>query len=165
MPTRKRTRKQIYKSTINVGDTEMRKQEERIERIDRVASFSTDIVGISIMVFILVSIFSSIVAWWFWDTWQLGIAVGAFFAGSNTVSNMTFGGIQDSIAQSLGLSRTTILSLQSVGGAMGNMVCINNIVAVCSIVGILDKEGYILKRTVIPMIIYGLIAACVAYFL
>ena len=92
-------------------------------------------------------------------------AVGAFFAGSNTVSNMTFGGIQDSIAQSLDLSRTTILSLQSVGGAMGNMVCINNIVAVCSIVGILDKEGYILKRTVIPMIIYGLIAACVAYFL
>jgi lactate permease len=103
------------------------------------------------------------------DNWKyfasyLG-AVGAFFAGSNTVSNMTFGGIQDSIAQSLGLSRTTILSLQSVGGAMGNMVCINNIVAVCSIVGILDKEGYILKRTVIPMIIYGLIAACVAYFL
>jgi len=103
------------------------------------------------------------------DNWKyfasyLG-AIGAFFAGSNTVSNMTFGGIQDSIAQSLGLSRTTILSLQSVGGAMGNMVCINNIVAVCSIVGILDKEGYILKRTVIPMIIYGLIAACAAYFL
>lgn len=103
------------------------------------------------------------------DNWKyfasyLG-AVGAFFAGSNTVSNMTFGGIQDSIAQALGLSRTTILSLQSVGGAMGNMVCINNIVAVCSIVGILDKEGYILKRTVIPMMIYGLVAAMMACFL
>ncbi len=92
-------------------------------------------------------------------------AVGAFFAGSNTVSNMTFGGIQDSIAQTLGLSQTTILSLQSVGGAMGNMVCINNIVAVCSILGILDKEGYILKRTVIPMLIYGLIAAFIACLL
>ena len=99
--------------------------------------------------------------WTFFSSY-LG-AVGAFFAGSNTVSNMTFGGIQDSIAQNLDLSRTTILSLQSVGGAMGNMVCINNIVAVCSILGILDKEGYILKRTVIPMIIYGLIAACVGF--
>ena len=48
---------------------------------------------------------------------------------------------------------------------MGNMVCINNIVAVCSIVGILDKEGYILKRTVIPMMIYGLVAAMMACFL
>ena len=92
-------------------------------------------------------------------------AVGSFFAGSNTVSNMTFGGIQNSIAQTLNLSQTTILALQSVGGAMGNMVCINNIVAVCSIVGILDKEGYILKRTVIPMFVYGLIAAFVACFL
>jgi lactate permease len=92
-------------------------------------------------------------------------SVGAFFAGSNTVSNMTFGGIQDSIAQNLHLSRTTILSLQNVGGAMGNMICINNIVAVCSILGIMNKEGYILKRTFIPMMIYGLIAALLAFFM
>jgi len=92
-------------------------------------------------------------------------AVGAFFAGSNTVSNMTFGGIQDSIAQNLHLSRTTILSLQNVGGAMGNMVCINNIVAVCSILGIMNKEGFILKRTFFPMVIYGLIAAMLAFFI
>jgi lactate permease len=92
-------------------------------------------------------------------------AVGSFFAGSNTVSNLTFGGIQESIAQSLNLDLTTILALQSVGGAMGNMVCINNIVAVCSILGVMAKEGYILKRTVIPMIIYGIIASIISCFL
>jgi len=92
-------------------------------------------------------------------------AIGSFFAGSNTVSNLTFGGIQYSIAQNLGLNVSTILALQSVGGAMGNMVCINNIVAVCSILGIMSKEGYIIKRTVIPMIIYGIIAAIVSCFL
>jgi lactate permease len=105
----------------------------------------------------------------FGRTWQffaayLG-AVGSFFAGSNTVSNLTFGGIQDAIAQSLGLNRTTILSLQSVGGAMGNMVCINNIVAVCSVLGLTNVEGAILKRTVIPMLVYGVIVGVIGFFI
>ncbi len=86
-------------------------------------------------------------------------ALGAFFSGSATVSNLTFGGIQQTIATTVGLQETTILALQSVGGAMGNMVCINNIIAVSTILGISNKEGYIMKRTVIPMIIYGVIAA------
>lgn len=86
-------------------------------------------------------------------------AIGAFFSGSNTVSNLMFAGIQQSIAESAGLNVTTILAMQSVGGAMGNMVCINNVVAVCSILGVLNREGWILKRTVLPMLLYGVIAA------
>lgn len=92
-------------------------------------------------------------------------AIGAFFAGSNTVSNLMFAGIQKTIAESLGLDPTIILAMQSVGGAMGNMVCINNIVAVCSLLGILNKEGAIIKRTVVPMIVYGLIAGVVGFIL
>jgi L-lactate transport len=92
-------------------------------------------------------------------------AIGAFFAGSNTVSNLMFAGIQKSIAETLGLNPTVVLAMQSVGGAMGNMVCINNIVAVCSLLGILNKEGYIIQRTVVPMIIYGLIAGAVGFLL
>jgi len=86
-------------------------------------------------------------------------ALGAFFSGSATVSNLTFGAIQQTIAINVGLPQTTILALQSVGGAMGNMVCINNIIAVSTILGIANKEGYIIKRTVIPMIMYGIVAA------
>ncbi|WP_261858812.1 L-lactate permease [Photobacterium sanguinicancri] len=86
-------------------------------------------------------------------------ALGAFFSGSATVSNLTFGAIQQTIAMNVGLPQTTILALQSVGGAMGNMVCINNIIAVSTILGIANKEGYIIKRTVIPMIAYGIVAA------
>ncbi len=85
-------------------------------------------------------------------------ALGSFFSGSATISNLTFGGIQDSIAQALHLNRNTILALQSTGAAIGNMVCINNIVAVASVLALGNKEGYILKRTVVPMIIYGMIA-------
>jgi lactate permease len=85
-------------------------------------------------------------------------ALGAFFAGSATISNLTFAGIQDSIARTLGFDRTSILALQSVGAALGNMVAISNIVAVSSILSLVNQEGFILKRTVVPLIIYALVA-------
>jgi L-lactate permease len=79
-------------------------------------------------------------------------ALGAFFAGSNTVSNLTFGGIQLSIAKTLGLDVTLIVALQSVGGAMGHMVCLHNIVTVAAILGIpTSKEGEMLRKTFLPM--------------
>ena len=92
-------------------------------------------------------------------------AVGAFFAGSCTISNLTLGPIQDSIATRMGLERTTILALQSVGGAMGNMIAIHNIVAVCSVLGLGNREGEILKQTIGPMLLYGAIAAAMAVIL
>ncbi|MBF0714192.1 L-lactate permease [Gemella sp. GH3] len=91
-------------------------------------------------------------------------SIGAFFSGSNTISNLIFGGVQQSIAQSTGLSVGTILAMQSVGGAMGNMTCINNIIAACSVSNVHNEEGNIMKRTAIPMITYGIIAAIVATF-
>lgn len=89
-------------------------------------------------------------------------ALGSFFSGSCTVSNLTFAPIQNSIAQTIQLDRTTILSLQSVGGAMGNMVCIHNIVAVCAILGVYHQEGVILKKTFWPMMVYGIISGAVS---
>ncbi|REG85031.1 L-lactate permease [Marinomonas pollencensis] len=92
-------------------------------------------------------------------------ALGSFFSGSATVSNLTFGGIQQSIAEQVGLSTTLILALQSAGAAMGNMVCINNIIAVSTILGINNKEGFIIKKTIIPMLAYALVAALVGVVL
>jgi lactate permease len=85
-------------------------------------------------------------------------AVGGFFAGSATISNLTFAGVQDSIARTLGFDRTSILALQSVGAAMGNMVAISNIVAVSSILGLVNQDGVILKRMIVPLVVYGLVA-------
>ena len=48
---------------------------------------------------------------------------------------------------------------------MGNMVCLNNIIAVCTILGITNAEGSIIKKTVVPMFIYGVIAAVMALIL
>ncbi|MDE9434460.1 L-lactate permease [Xenorhabdus bovienii] len=92
-------------------------------------------------------------------------ALGSFFSGSNTVSNLTFGGIQYSIALNDGMNANLMLALQSVGGAMGNMICLNNIIAVCSILGIANAEGQIMKKTILPMLVYGVIAAVMALIL
>jgi lactate permease len=85
-------------------------------------------------------------------------ALGSFFSGSATVSNLTFAGIQDSIAHTLGFERSSILALQSIGAAMGTIVSISNVVAVCSILGLVNREGFIIKRASIAVLIYGLVA-------
>ncbi|MBU3023795.1 L-lactate permease [Aestuariibacter sp. A3R04] len=94
-----------------------------------------------------------------WDFFAAFLgALGSFFSGSATISNLTFAAIQASIASQLGLSVTTILAMQSVGAAMGNMVCINNIVAVTSILALNKQDGEILTKTVWVMLLYGTIA-------
>jgi lactate permease len=55
-----------------------------------------------------------------------------------------------------------MLSLQTVGAAMGNMVAIHNIVAVCAVLGLKDQEGAILQKTFIPTLVYGIILAILA---
>ncbi len=85
-------------------------------------------------------------------------ALGTFMAGSNTVSNMLFSLFQYSVAENLEISGVIIVSLQNVGGAIGNMICVHNIIAVCATVGLTGVEGLIIKRNLIPMTIYGLIA-------
>jgi len=80
--------------------------------------------------------------------------LGAFVSGSNTVSDMLFGLFQFGTAAKLGLPTLVILGLQAVGGAVGNMICVNNVVAACSTVGIVGKEGVLIKRNLIPVVIY-----------
>ncbi len=87
--------------------------------------------------------------------------LGAYIAGSNTVSNIMFSGFQFATAGILGLSRTLILSLQVIGGAVGNMICVHNVVAVCATLGIIGKEGIIIKKNLLPSILYGLMAGII----
>jgi len=49
-----------------------------------------------------------------------------------------------------------MVSLQAVGAAAGNMIAIHNIVAASATVGMLGREGNILKKTIIPTIYYVL---------
>ncbi len=84
--------------------------------------------------------------------------LGSFMSGSNTVSNILFSSLQYETADILTLPTVLIVALQVVGGGIGNMVCINNIVAVSATVGITGVEGKVIRRNFIPMVIYSLAA-------
>ncbi|UTV26644.1 L-lactate permease [Photobacterium atrarenae] len=81
-------------------------------------------------------------------------ALGAFIAGSNTVSNMMFSQFQFEVAQTLTISSAAVVALQAVGAAAGNMIAIHNVVAASATVGLLGREGATLRKTVIPTIYY-----------
>ncbi len=92
-------------------------------------------------------------------------ALGSFMAGSNTVSNMLFSLFQFSIADQLGISTILIVSLQNIGGAMGNMICVHNVIAACATVGLVGVEGLLIKRNLIPMAIVGGIVGVIGLIL
>ncbi len=81
-------------------------------------------------------------------------ALGAFIAGSNTVSNMMLSQFQYGVAEQLGQSTSMIVALQAVGAAAGNMIAIHNVVAAAATVGFLGREGAVLSKTIIPTIYY-----------
>lgn len=81
-------------------------------------------------------------------------AMGAFIAGSNTVSNLMFSEFQHSVAMRLHMSGAMIVALQAVGAAAGNMVAIHNVVAASATVGLLGREGQTLRKTVLPTLYY-----------
>jgi lactate permease len=81
-------------------------------------------------------------------------AIGAFIAGSNTVSNLTFALFQFGVGIKTGLSPPLIVALQAVGGAAGNMICIHNIVAASATCGLSGREGALIRMTLIPTLYY-----------
>lgn len=91
-------------------------------------------------------------------------ALGAFIAGSNTVSNLMFSLFQFGVADRLGISGSMIVSLQAVGAAAGNMIAIHNVVAASATVGLLGQEGTTLRKTIIPTIYYIFIIGLMGLF-
>ncbi len=89
--------------------------------------------------------------------------LGAFVSGSATVSMNLFTNLQYNTANVLGLPAVVIVSMQCVGGAIGNMVCINNAVAASATIGTTGREGKLIKMNAIPMVIYALGTVAVVY--
>ena len=82
---------------------------------------------------------------------------GAFVAGSNTVSNMMFSLFQFGVGQRIGVDPTWVVALQAVGGAAGNTICVHNVVAASAVVGLMGKEGAIIRKTLPVFCYYALV--------
>jgi lactate permease len=89
-------------------------------------------------------------------------ALGAAMAGSNTVSNITFSGFQFEAAGEVGVPRQLIVGAQAVGGAIGNLVAIHNLVAALATVGLVGQEGRVMRLNFIVLLYYSLAVGILA---
>jgi lactate permease len=83
-------------------------------------------------------------------------AFGAFIAGSNTVSDILFGTFQFNAAQNIGVPTQIVVGAQAVGGAIGNLVAIHNVVAALAVVGLVGEEGRVIRLELIPLTYYAI---------
>jgi lactate permease len=90
-------------------------------------------------------------------------ALGAFVAGSNTVSNLMFALFQFATALKIGVSPSLVVAAQAVGGAAGNMITVHNVVAASATVGLAGREGALIRKTLIPMTYYCVAAGALAW--
>ncbi len=103
------------------------------------------------------------------ETWPLFSTFvggfGAFVAGSNTISNMTFAEFQYLAALKIDADPGWVTALQAVGGAAGNVICIHNVVAASAVVGMVGREGAVIRKTFLPFVGYALFAGSIGYAL
>lgn len=92
-------------------------------------------------------------------------ALGSFIAGSATFSNLLFADMQQQVAVQAGLPAHLVLALQMLGANAGNMICLLNLVAAASVVGLQGQERQLLKLTIWPMLGYVSLATLLAALL
>ncbi|QZY54083.1 L-lactate permease [Crassaminicella profunda] len=96
-------------------------------------------------------------------------SLGTFIAGTGLGSNVMFGPMHMQAAELLSLNKVVLFSAQNVGGAIGNMICPNNIVAAAATVDTLGQEGEIMKKCIpswlVLVVIYGVAGLLFAHVL
>jgi len=88
--------------------------------------------------------------------------LGTFVTGSATASNILFTDLQSATARQLGLSTVLVLGAQGFGAAVGNIVCPHNIIAGGATVGLQGREGEVLRKTLLPCLLYALLGGVLA---
>ncbi len=117
--------------------------------------------GYAEMPYVLANAISDVAGrtWPMFAPWLGGM--GAAVAGSNTNSNMMFALFQFGVGQRIGFDPGWIIALQAVGGAAGNMICVHNVVAASAVVGLIGREGDVIRKTIIPFCYYVLVTGTV----
>lgn len=77
-------------------------------------------------------------------------SLGAFITGTGLGSNIMFAPMHVEAAMQLGLNAITICAGQNAGAALGNLICPNNVVAAAITVGLIGREGEVMKKVFLP---------------
>jgi len=76
---------------------------------------------------------------------------------------LTFSLFQFATAENIGANQETVVATQAVGGAAGNMITVHNVVAASATLGLLGREGDLIRRTIIPTVYYCVFAGGLSY--
>ncbi|MGH9327886.1 MAG: L-lactate permease [Terriglobia bacterium] len=73
--------------------------------------------------------------------------IACFMTGSDTASNLLFGNLQVAVAHRIGVSPLLLAATNSSGAVMGKMISPQNIAIGVTTVGLVGKEGEVLRTT------------------
>jgi len=91
--------------------------------------------------------------------------LGSFTTNSNLSSNVLFGGLQKDAAELLNLPVAAILAAQTAGGSLGSMISPAKVILGCSTVGLAGKEGLVIRRTSIYVLLISTLVGAVTWLL
>ncbi len=95
--------------------------------------------------------------------------LGVFLTGSDTSSNVLFGGLQKATAEQLGLNPILMGAANTSGGVMGKMISPQSIAVATAACGMVGEEGtlfrFTLKHSIFLTVIAGIIVYLQAYYL
>jgi lactate permease len=89
-------------------------------------------------------------------------AIGAFMTGSNTNSNVVFGGLQMQTAMLLGLNVAIILAAQTAGAALASVMAPTKVVVGASTAGMAGREGDVMRKLIVYTLILLVIISLLA---
>jgi len=93
--------------------------------------------------------------------------LGVFLTGSDTSSNVLFGGLQKVTAEQLGMNPLLTCAANTSGGVMGKMISPQSIAVACAATGLVGEEGnlfrFTLKHALFLTTVMGIIVALQAY--
>ncbi|MDA8431104.1 MAG: L-lactate permease [Geobacteraceae bacterium] len=95
--------------------------------------------------------------------------LGVFLTGSDTSSNVLFGGFQKATAEQLGMNPLLFGAANTSGGVMGKMISPQSIAVACAATGLSGEEGnlfrFTLKHALFLTTVMGVIVFLQAYYL
>ncbi|HJV66255.1 MAG TPA: L-lactate permease [Geomonas sp.] len=93
--------------------------------------------------------------------------LGVFLTGSDTSSNVLFGGLQKVTAEQLGMNPVLTCAANTSGGVMGKMISPQSIAVACAATGLVGEEGnlfrFTIKHALFLTFVMGVIVALQAY--
>jgi lactate permease len=95
--------------------------------------------------------------------------LGVFLTGSDTASNVLFGGLQKATAEQLGLNPLLTGAANTSGGVMGKMISPQSLAVATAACGMVGEEGtlfrFTLKHSIFLTVVVGVIVYLQAYYL